>query len=484
MNRKMLSYVLAVGLFFALVPLSAKKMSVPGLYHYTLDNGLNLFIMENNAAPLAFVMVTVRAGAVTQSPENVGLFHLYEHMMFKGNAKYPNQPATIAALNEMGISDWNGFTAVDAVSYYFTVPAGMVRNGLEFWSYAIRTPLMEEKELANEKEVVVSEITANMTNPGRIMYAALGKHLFPEKPWRLDTSGTVEIVRGATAEQLRNIQGEYYVPNNAAVFVGGDVQHDEIYRMVKEIYGDWKKTKEIPFDSVPTKTPFASIQKFVYPDARSSDNFVQTGYYLRGPDAETDAADTYGADMWGYLVKKPDGAYKSLLLSDEALSIPDADYISGYYSTERASGRIALSSVMLNDGSPVKKTERWLEVVQTKGIPLMKTESFLGEKLIADAKTMMENADYYAVETAEGFLTNLSSVWASSGLDYFLGYEKKMNSVTGKQVRAFVEKYIEGKNGMFIVFVSPSVYEKNKAEFSAAGYAEINADNAFWWKEN
>ena len=45
----------------------------------------------------------------------------------------------------------------------------------------------------------------------------------------------------------------------------------------------------------------------MYPDARSSDSFVQVGYYLRGPDSETDAADTYGADMWGMLLQKPDG---------------------------------------------------------------------------------------------------------------------------------------------------------------------------------
>ena len=468
---------------FLIFPLFAKKMSVQGLYHYTLDNGLNLFVMENNSAPLAFVMVTVRAGAVTQTSENAGLFHLYEHMMFKGNAKYADQKATTAAMNELGVSDWNGFTANDEVSYFFTVPSNMVRGGLEFWSYAIRTPRMEEKELANEKEVVVSEITANTTNPGRIVFAALGKHLFPEKPWRHDTSGTVEIVRAATVEQLREIQSVYYVPNNAAVFVGGDVQHDEIYRLVKEIYGDWKKTDGVPFEPVPTKTPFDHVQKYVYPDARTSNNFVQVGYYLRGPDSETDADDTYGADMWGTLLQKPDGVFKALLKNDEILAIPDTSYISGYYQTERASGLIQLSSVMLNDRSPVEKAEHWMKIFTEKAVPLMQTEAFLGEPLLASAKVMLENQKYYETETAEGFLRYLSNMWASSGLNYFVGYDKKMQRVKDDDVKAFVKKYIENKNGMFIVFISPQLYEKYAGEFSAAGYDVIDASNAFWWKK-
>ncbi|MCH5289566.1 MAG: insulinase family protein [Treponema sp.] len=483
MNRKHRLCAAAFVLLALALPAAAKKPAAPGLYHDTLGNGLELFVMENNAAPLAFIMLTVRTGAVSQTQETAGLFHLYEHMMFKGNAKYPDQAATTAALNEMGVSDWNGFTAVDAVSYYFTVPAAQARAGLEFWSYAVRTPLMEEQEFANEKEVVVSEITGNETNPGRIFLAALNKHLFAASPWRRDSSGTREIVRGATVEQMRDIQRTYYVPNNAAVFVGGDVKHGDILRMVREIYGDWGKTQSVPFAPPPTKTPFSGTRKFVYGDARTGDGFVQVGYYLRGPDGETDAADTYGADMWGQLLRKPDGAYKSLLLADETLSIPDPDYIGGYYATERASGIISLSSVMRNDGAAVDKAERWLSLVQGEGTALFTGGDFAGERLLREAKHQLEDAEAYAAETAEGYLRALSGVWATSGLAYAQSYDKKMQDVTAADVRAFVENYIAGKNGMFVVFVSPAVYARNKAAFDAAGYEEITADNAFWWKE-
>ena len=100
--------VFLLGGFFCL---SAQETAVSSLFHYTLENGLELFVMENDSAPLAYIEIAVKAGAVTQTPENAGLFHLYEHMMFKGNEKYPNQKEAYSALNKMGVSDWNGTTS-------------------------------------------------------------------------------------------------------------------------------------------------------------------------------------------------------------------------------------------------------------------------------------------------------------------------------------------------------------------------------------
>ena len=158
----------------------AESTSIPGLYRYHLDNGLELFVAENDAAPLAYIEIAVRAGAVTQNPKNAGLFHLYEHMMFKGNERYENQEAFTEAGNEMGQIDQNGSTGIDRVNYFFTIPADLVRSGLEFWSYAVRTPKIDEIELENEKAVVLSEITGNFSDPARIRFAGLCKSLFPK----------------------------------------------------------------------------------------------------------------------------------------------------------------------------------------------------------------------------------------------------------------------------------------------------------------
>ena len=55
--------------------------------HEKLHNGLEVFTLENTSTPLVYIEIAVRAGGIAQTEETAGLFHLYEHMMFKGNKK-------------------------------------------------------------------------------------------------------------------------------------------------------------------------------------------------------------------------------------------------------------------------------------------------------------------------------------------------------------------------------------------------------------
>ena len=134
-------------IFICITPIFAQETKIEGLYHYVLPNGLELLVMENHAAPLAYIEIAVRAGGISQTEETAGLFHLYEHMMFKGNSKYPTAAAVQSAINDLGVPSWNGSTASEYVNYFFTVPADKLKEGLEFWSYAIREPLIDPTEL-------------------------------------------------------------------------------------------------------------------------------------------------------------------------------------------------------------------------------------------------------------------------------------------------------------------------------------------------
>ena len=85
---------------------------------FTLENGLKVFTSENHSVPLVYIEIAVRAGGVTQTPETAGLFHLYEHMMFKGNELYRDAASVQKAINDMGVTSWNGTTSPDCVNYF------------------------------------------------------------------------------------------------------------------------------------------------------------------------------------------------------------------------------------------------------------------------------------------------------------------------------------------------------------------------------
>jgi predicted Zn-dependent peptidase len=97
---------------------AAQAREATGLQTFVLDNGLQVFVVENHTVPLARIQVTFRTGAISQSPETAGLFHLYEHMLFKGNRAYPNQTALQAAMKDLGVAASFG----DITVFRTTVP--------------------------------------------------------------------------------------------------------------------------------------------------------------------------------------------------------------------------------------------------------------------------------------------------------------------------------------------------------------------------
>ena len=162
---KKVALLAALGILALALPVFSDPTEVPGLHRFKLDNGLELFVLENHAAPLAYIEIAVRGGGIAQTEDTAGLFHFYEHMMFKGNSKFRTASEVSSAYLDLGVPSWNGSTGAEYVNYYFTVPSDKVREGLEFWSYAIREPNLDPKEIETEKGVVISEITGDFSDP-------------------------------------------------------------------------------------------------------------------------------------------------------------------------------------------------------------------------------------------------------------------------------------------------------------------------------
>ncbi|OJF77165.1 MAG: hypothetical protein BKP49_03250 [Treponema sp. CETP13] len=474
--------------FIATFTLAAQETSVENAYNYKLDNGLELFVMENHTVPLTYIEIAVRAGGIGQDVENAGLFHLYEHMMFKGNSQYPTAAAFQKGLKSLGVSGWNGSTSSECVHYFFKIPSDLTEKGLEFWSSAIRNPLLDSKELENEKKVVISEISGGYGDPGTILGNAIAKLLFPKFPWRLDPAGPVKNVENATVKQLREIQQKYYVPNNAALFVGGDVNHEEVYKMVKKIYGDWPKandpwTKDREYQS---ETPFKQTKYMVMPYSKLSSDLGEVLVLYRGPDTVTDIESTYAADILGNISANPNGIVKQSIINNSELGVPSPDYVSSInFYTQRESGQISFNAILTSPEQSL--AERALYLEQTfQGIvkQIANNPNYFKSEEYKIVKQQLKDSDVYARETSSGFLSGLRASWISASGDYYFNYNDKMNNVTAEDVASYAKKYLEDKPALVVVLVNPDIYEVQKESFKEAGFTTITQENAYWWKDS
>lgn len=471
---------LLVILVFPLVTISAEANSIPGLDHNILDNGMEIFILENHAVPLVTIQITFRCGSITQSDNTTGLFHLYEHMLFKGNEVYPEQSDFKAAMKELGVGSWNGGTSTEYVTYYFTIPSAKLDRGIDFWANAVRYSLLEENELEIEKDVVINEIRGYLNDPDEIYQSAVKKKLFYKYPWRRDVGGVEATIAGATTAQMQDIKDNYYVPDNCALFIAGDVDPETVMESVYKSFGDWVPA-EIKATDVPPHPLMDSDEKIIYPDPKMYPDFAFIQMSMRGPDVLDDPEATYAADVWLKLLDDPTGKFKENIFN-KVSGLYHKDYIFASYYTQKDGGQIVFGTYMLVDSekSTLERTEEFKQAVLDE-ISLMAEDSeYFSEKNFGILKNILEDETIIEIESPISFISTLSFWWASASTGYYYGYVPNMKKVTHSEISDYLNRYVISKPSVLSVRMNPENFTLEEPD--SYNFEVVTRENAFWWK--
>src|SRR5256885_16505230 len=144
-------------LLFMLLPMEARAQRAELekiIQRKVLENGLEIIVVENHGVPLATIEIDVKNGSFTQTPEFEGLAHMYEHMFFRADAKYPEPNQFWDQASDLG-AVFNASTREEVVNYYMTVPTEKLGNAIQLMAAAIQTPLFRRDELERERQVVI-----------------------------------------------------------------------------------------------------------------------------------------------------------------------------------------------------------------------------------------------------------------------------------------------------------------------------------------
>jgi len=203
-----------------------------------LDNGLDIVIVPYAAAPVATLMVLYHVGARNEAVGYTGSSHLLEHMLFKGtranNRKVGRAFADI--MNEIGASK-NATTWLDRTNYFETVPLEFLPLAIELEADRMRNALISDDDRRSEMTVVRNELERNDNNAARVLSAALVGTAFREHPYHHPTIGWRDDVEGVSTARLRELYDTYYHPDNATVFVVGDVEVERTLELVERSFG-------------------------------------------------------------------------------------------------------------------------------------------------------------------------------------------------------------------------------------------------------
>lgn len=410
----------------------------------TLPNGLEVIVVPNPGVPLVTVEAVVRNGAFTQPPEYEGLAHLYEHMIFGANSRWPLPGAFMGRLGELG-ADFNGTTSEERVNYYLTLSSDSIEPGMRALAAALRSPLFRADEMDRERQVVIGEYDRNEADPFYNFQRAMGRALYGTAWSRKNALGERRVILAATPAMMREIQRRYYVPNNTALIVAGDVEPERAFALAAAVFGDWGRAPD-PFadDPVPPVPVLEANRGLIVEEPIGSGIVVMRQWH--GPSARGDVAATYAADVFSDVLNQPTSRFRQRLVDSGLFQSIHVNYY-----TLNQTGPITI----MGETSPERLTEA-LAALDAE-LQRVAQPGYITQAELEPVKRQRVAGTMFSLERPSGFAHQVGFWWSVTGLDYFLGYVDAMARQTPAEVQAYAARYIVGRPSVTGVLVSPDV---------------------------
>ncbi|TYB86341.1 pitrilysin family protein [Oceaniovalibus sp. ACAM 378] len=273
---------------FALLPLPALADE---LTTFTLDNGMEVVVLEDHRAPVVVQMVWYRVGAADEPPGKSGIAHYLEHLMFKGtDTLEPGEFSKVVAAN--GGTD-NAFTSQDYTAYHQRVAANRLDLVMQMEADRMRDLQLDGRDILTERQVVIEERAQRTdSDPGALFNEQRNAAQYQNHPYGIPVIGWKHEMEALTLDDALSFYRRYYAPNNAVLVVAGDVDPAEVRRLAETHYGALAPTPDLPERLRPQEPPQRAERRMLFKDARIAQPYVIRTYLApeRDPGDQTEAA--------------------------------------------------------------------------------------------------------------------------------------------------------------------------------------------------
>ena len=403
------------------------------VFYQKLSNGLEVLVLEDHTIPFSTIEIACKNGSFTEDSEYNGLSHLYEHMFFKANKEYKTQDDYLKEVSKLDM-DYNGRTEEENVTYYFTLPKENTLKGLAFMNTAIRYPLFKEADMKKENTVVDAEFQRHESSPYYVLIDTLNHLLWGNNYSRKNIAGNHDVILSATPAKMDIIKNKFYYPNNCLLTIGGDVNHEAVFREVEKQFGSWKPSafdpaKEYP---IPEMEPLKENKLVVIASQLAQSPMLVLRW--QGPDMRNNIKATYAADVFSFILNQRMSKLTKAL-QESGLA---ADIQVNYYS-QKYVGPITFSV----SPNPARIKECYQAMQQEIG--RWDDDSYITDQQIERAKKILAITQVEDREEVERYVHLFSFWWACASVDYYTFYGENLNKITRQDIKDYVRTYIKGK---------------------------------------
>ena len=208
--------------FFTLLNLSDACSKLFDSQTFTLKNGLQVVVVENNRAPIVTSMIWYNVGSMDEERGKSGIAHFLEHLMFKGTKKYPGSYSSKFISRNGGTE--NAFTSFDYTAYFQTISSDKIEKILELEADRMKNLVLSKDQIESERNVILEERNQRIdSDPSSILDEKLRRILFLNHTYGIPIIGWKHEIKKLKYEDVFNFYKKFYRPSNAKLILSGDI---------------------------------------------------------------------------------------------------------------------------------------------------------------------------------------------------------------------------------------------------------------------
>jgi predicted Zn-dependent peptidase len=426
-------------------PEKMKKLSFPKWKEFKIKNDMEVIVVEHHEQPIATIYFVIKAGAVLD-PDGKSSLATYVSTLLNKGTKDKDSDQLAEWIESYG-GDFNAGSGDDFTYVSVSILTEYIDVAYEFLADVVLNPVFPEDELEQERKRVRTALEFELSNPNAMADRHFKKVVYGHHPYAV--SPTVETVDAVTREDVVAFHERNYVPNNAVLFVVGDVKQKEVKKAVEKHFGGWEpgEPDAIEFPEPPERTA-KNISLYHRPGS------VQTNLYLGHLGIRPDNPDWASVTVANKILGG--GATGRLFVNIRE----DKGWTYGAYSTFTKPvdvGYFRATADVRTEVSDSALTEMLTEFEDIVNEPVEQQE-------LDDAKSYLIGNFPTTIETPNQIAGQISQVkLLGLGKKYLEGYRKDIAKVDVEMTQAAAQKYLH-PDRMALVLVGDANEVLDKVE--------------------
>lgn len=404
---------------------------------HQLSNGLTVLIHEDHSDPVVYVDVTYHVGSAREQQGRSGFAHFFEHMMFQGS-KHVGDDQHFKIVTDAG-GTLNGTTNSDRTNYFETVPANQLEKML--WLEADRMGFLldsvTQKKFEVQRATVKNERGQRYDNaPYGLVGEKIGEALYPQgHPYSWTTIGYIDDLNRVDVNDLKRFYMRWYGPNNAVLTVAGNVNSENVLKLVEKYFGSIQKCPDVS----PQKIEPFKLSDNRYISYEDNVNFPSINYAYSTADIKN--KDAVALDVLSTILSGSQGSpfYKAFIESGKAVSV------NCYQNSRELAGQFQLT-IRANATSSLTEIDKEVKAVFAKW-----EKKGVSDDDLIKFKAQYQSNLYDRLSTVQGKGALLASNYMLMGdADYFKKDIESYMSVTKADVMMVYNTYIKNKAAVIL----------------------------------